>query len=771
MEKLKARMLELGMGFSPIFTGETLRSGKNSCLYFQGHQWESGGKPGFSAVYGDHSLGIHEKWHGDQGELTDEEKRAYEAACKEAEAQRKKERESYQESILPDVQNEWDSYSDLGESPYFSRKGLRGLYGCRIEPHALGPRTVVPARSLDGCLRSYQKISGEKIAGSPDKYFKKGARKEGCFHCLGKLGLPGPIYFCEGIATAASVFEALNHQHTVVCCFDAGNLIHVAKDFRQEMPGQDFIFCADRDENQVGEKKARAAAQAVGLSRVILPSFKEEGSLSDFNDLHQSEGLATVTMQLCQEEERPESGQESQPPVISDTLLKPAAGLGEASLVTKLLESYDRDLLRQGKDYFLWSGTHYEHLDPLASPDRFKKELDRLAQGKLKYKDILSAYNRFTIHVPHVPKDVNLFSPNPLKQNFKNGTLQLHPLPDGSFRTELHPHERGDYLIHCHPFDYCEDAPLNPAFEETVDRIWAGDPDQEAKKRAYFQVLGASLVSAFRKIVVFIGKPKSGKSTLIMFASNMVQKDAKCSVDPTDLSGFNLETMAGKLLNFDTDINGTRAISDSVLKKIEDRIPMRIKRKGIADIYAPIPALHLFGANTMPQSGEGGQAYDRRMLIFRTESYQPDGQNYTQDWANLVWAQGAEGIVRRAIEGLKELCLQKGHFSVPASSHAEMEAWKAGQGDVVDNFLQDIKDGGAVDKNTRIMTGAEYKIERGLLWEFFKNWQANFAGRYETIGKVKFYRRVEELGIKTKAGDKERFFCGLGVSKTPDGLM
>ncbi len=724
------------------------------------------------ATYGDWKTGVKGYWQGSQEKLTDQEERELNEKLKIESGKERSDKEKRWEETALLVQAEWEEFSETGTTPYLEKKEIDELHGCRVEAHNLGTRLIVPARDVKGKLWGYQRIYPAKIPGiDTDKVFRRGARKENCFHTLGEITSTTPaLYFVEGISTAAAVYKALGNR-PIISAFDAGNLGPVAISIRQVYPHIPFIFCADNDQwpdsrGQIpnpGKNKAEKAAQEVGNSTIIIPHFKEEHwdkRPTDFQDVRMLYGSEEVRKQIL--EPRPtnlETAPQEEPRA-------PSAGALEARLISRFLEQfYDKTgptLVRQHKDFFRFTGTHWEPLDPLTTPDYFKKCLDQAATGKLKYKDVASAYSRFFIHVPSIPEGVNMFDPNPFAQTFKNGTLHLEPRPDGTFHLSFKKHSRDDYLIHCHDFNYQEDAPLNDEFEASLDRIWEGDPDIEEKKKAYFEVLGACLVPAFRKLVLFVGPPKCGKSTLILYAVNMVHKELVCSVDPSQFHGFNLESMAGKLLNYDTDISLKHPISDSILKKVEDRIPMRIRRKNVADIYAPIPGVHLWGANRMPMSNEGGEAYDRRMLVFRCGKYQPKGNEFVLDYAQHVWRSGAQGIVTRAIQGLKRLALQGGHFTVPDSSITEIAEWKEGQGDLVQDFIQDIRNGECeVDKNNTLIEDKLAQIERRMLWECFVSWTKESALNQRVMSKIKLFSRIRELGFTDCKVDGVRYFRGL----------
>lgn len=755
LEVLKQHALSL----TPDFSGQFQRNGSQ---WLKGQTLTVEGKTLRVAFFGDFARGLSKTWNDAGAELSPEETAQIEAEMSRVREENRAEQERRWAQVLPEVAAEWDSFCTVGTTPYMDRKKMKKLHGCRVEPHALGARLIVPARDTEGRLWGYQRIYSEKLALGTDKIFREGARKEGCFHVLGVLrDSAETIYIAEGISTAYVVHQALEEARAVVSCFDAGNLYPVAVALRAKYPSAELVFCADNDQYpakdgnvyHTGRVKAEKAAKAVGRARVVLPEFKDTSSRpTDFDDLARLEGLQAVKDTVLG----------AVPAGTGTTQPQNTPALSEMRLVQGLLGQFAPNLIRQGRDFFRYTGTHWEHMEPLSAPDYFKRLIDAAAGGRLKFKDIQSAYNRFYIHVPQVPAGVSLFAPNPLKQNFRNGTLELLPESDGSFKLGFHAHRREDYLIHCHEFDYREDAERNEEFEQSLDRIWAGDPDIEAKKAAYFEVLGACLVNAFRKIVVFVGPPNTGKSTLILFAANMVHESYRCSVDPTEFHGFNLETMAGKLLNYDTDINLVKPISDSVLKKVEDRSPMRIRRKGISDIYAPIPGMQLFGANRMPISSEAGQAYNRRMLAFQCDKFQPKGE-VIQDFAQHVWRMNAQGVVARAIEGLKRLCQNRGYFTVPDSSRQQVQEWQQEQGDLVQDFVSDMDNGEVVDGNSTVMRGPEYKIERDRLWNLFKTWAEKTAPRQIVPGRNKFYARLKHCGFSTKTVDGARYFAGIGL--------
>ncbi len=150
--------------------------------------------------------------------------------------------------------------------PYLVRKGVNA-YGLR----QLRDMLLVPARDLGGTLHTLQFISAD---GS--KRFLTGGRIAGCYFAIGKP--IGSILICEGMATAATLYEATGRA--VAACFSCGNMDAVARSLRSKFPAMKMVLCADDDFKTPGNPgltKARAAARAVG-GFLAVPRFNREAT-------------------------------------------------------------------------------------------------------------------------------------------------------------------------------------------------------------------------------------------------------------------------------------------------------------------------------------------------------------------------------------------------------------------------------------------------------------------------------------------------------------
>lgn len=192
-----------------------------------------------------------------------------------------------------DAVAQWDAASDTGASPYLARKGVQA-HGVRF---AADGCVLVPLRDAAGDLWNLQRIAPERPGDGTDKLFLKGGRKSGLWHWCGDPAGAQVLLIAEGYATAASLHQATGRP--VAVAFDAGNLGHVAKALRQQHRAVLLVLCGDDDRateartgTNTGRVKAENAARAVrGLA--VFPEGLPDGG-SDFNDMHQAQGLQAV---------------------------------------------------------------------------------------------------------------------------------------------------------------------------------------------------------------------------------------------------------------------------------------------------------------------------------------------------------------------------------------------------------------------------------------------------------------------------------------------
>jgi putative DNA primase/helicase len=152
---------------------------------------------------------------------------------------------------------------------------------------------ALPLRDSQGQLHSLQFIG---VDGA--KRFLTGGRIAGTFFQIENRP-HSTLVICEGYATGASIHEATGYS--TACAMNCGNLLTVTKALGKKWPGRQIIIAADNDEKTPGNPgvtKAIEAALAV-KARLAVPHFGDaSGKPTDFNDLHQLQGLAIVKDQI-----------------------------------------------------------------------------------------------------------------------------------------------------------------------------------------------------------------------------------------------------------------------------------------------------------------------------------------------------------------------------------------------------------------------------------------------------------------------------------------
>jgi putative DNA primase/helicase len=200
----------------------------------------------------------------------------------------------------------WDAAQEIDgdEHPYLARKGVLS-FGLRVGTYRKGIRNclLVPLRQIDGTLVSVQAYfeQASPMFEGRDRDYLPGGQKWGAFHLIGGPGQV--IVVCEGYSTGASIHQATGYS--VAVALDAGNVPTVAQALRNAYPLAQIIIAADDDcwhddasKPNDGMLKARQACSAAG-ALLAQPRFRDTTSKpTDFNDLHQLEGIDAVRAQI-----------------------------------------------------------------------------------------------------------------------------------------------------------------------------------------------------------------------------------------------------------------------------------------------------------------------------------------------------------------------------------------------------------------------------------------------------------------------------------------
>ncbi|WP_086872397.1 TOPRIM and DUF927 domain-containing protein [Kosakonia pseudosacchari] len=172
-----------------------------------------------------------------------------------------------------------------GESDYLQSKGLTGFN----YPFMSDGSLLLPLVDESGAV-----VAAQTITPQGDKRILTGSAKRGAYHAVNAPEQPQEVIIAEGLATTLSAY-LMRPDALAVCAIDAGNLLPVAIQIRQQHPQAEIIIAADNDQlddkPNTGTDAAEKAALAVrGWVAVPPTDYK-----ADWNDYHQQNGLEVAT--------------------------------------------------------------------------------------------------------------------------------------------------------------------------------------------------------------------------------------------------------------------------------------------------------------------------------------------------------------------------------------------------------------------------------------------------------------------------------------------
>jgi len=166
--------------------------------------------------------------------------------------------------------------------PYLVAKGIQPHGALLNYRNALILPVYGTQKPFTNQLQSLQLIYPDST-----KRFLGGGKLKGGYHVIQWVD-DAPIVICEGYSTGATLAEHYAPFSSVICAFNAGNLINIAKWYRQQYPTIQIVIAGDNDRHtaiNTGVEKANQAAIAVS-GMVSIPEFNDDETGTDWNDRH-----------------------------------------------------------------------------------------------------------------------------------------------------------------------------------------------------------------------------------------------------------------------------------------------------------------------------------------------------------------------------------------------------------------------------------------------------------------------------------------------------
>jgi putative DNA primase/helicase len=228
---------------------------------------------GQGGVFGDFASGLQLTWRDKDGYP---DKKKWLAEVRAAGQQARAARQADCAKTAKKAQRIWNQSEPAQHHPYLSRKAIEA-HGVRVDCY---DNLVIPI--YDGeALTSLQFIKPDGT-----KRFLKGGKVADGSYRIGEVA--ETLLLCEGFATGVTLHEETGHA--VVCAFNAGNLVEVARQLHERFPCAEIIVCGDNDHatsGNPGKTMAQKAATAAG-GKWVVPDFTGLNAGpkdTDFNDL------------------------------------------------------------------------------------------------------------------------------------------------------------------------------------------------------------------------------------------------------------------------------------------------------------------------------------------------------------------------------------------------------------------------------------------------------------------------------------------------------
>ncbi len=341
---------------------------------------------------------------------------------------------------------------------------------------------------------------------------------------------------------------------------------------------------------------------------------------------------------------------------------------------------------------------------------------------------------------------------------FKNGILDVSEYIVG--RIKVYNPDPDLFVMNTLPYAFNEDAQSAMCLDYWQEIF---DGDQEII-RLLHQWFGYNLVpdTTQEKMMLFTGRPRSGKSTTLDMLRGMLGADQCCALQMSHLvSRFGRQPMLGKLAAIFGDVKTPRASEANValetLLAIIGQDAVSIDRKNIEELAnVKLFCRFTMTMNDLPAFSDHARALAPRMnIIYFPKSYVGSEDRGLKPRLEAEAKSGK--LVNWALEGLKDL-RTRGKFVEPTSSLEMLEALELATSPVM-KFVKDCCE----------LDGMAMKRELFDAWRGWCDSEGRMPGMADQFGrwllnacpKVKAGRQRNP-----KTGQREYYYAGVRLNDT-----
>lgn len=383
---------------------------------------------------------------------------------------------------------------------------------------------------------------------------------------------------------------------------------------------------------------------------------------------------------------------------------------------------------------------------------------------RAKVNDIIDALSQWCPIIEEPPlwlnKEIGLDPLNLIA--FKNGILDVNKYIDGEIC--LYNPTPEFFTFDVFPYDFDENAD-SKLWHDFIGDIYNGDT---SKSRLLSQWFGYNCVPdlSFEKLMLFTGRPRSGKSTVLESLQAMLGERQCCETSFQSLAGpFGYQPLLNKYAAIIGDAKSPRAgEANAVLEKIlhiTGGDAVSINRKNLKEI----PITHLkcrftIAMNDLPAFTDHARALEPRLNILCF----PNSYVGKEDWTlkRRLKADAAKGkLINFALQGLRDLRTSS-DFVTPRDSRLLMKQFQELASPVV-SFIAECCEHEPPDSKER------YVVTKDQLYDIWAQWcgkQGRKPGYKEQFGRWFVAACPEAITVRARLGEKRVYaFGGIRLAK------
>lgn len=624
---------------------------------------------------------------------------------------------------------------------------------------------VLPVFASDGTLQSLQTIHPD----GTKKFLYNGKMKGGRLF-IGDPANGLPLVLAEGWATGCSIHEATGE--IVVVGYSGSNLAVVAADLRLHFPDSLLRVAGDLDAHGKGLEYAQAAAAAGSPAVVVMPVFSDGRASGDFNDLHQTEGLEAVRLQLAAQLDLTSRNVAPfmQPLLYScdardgTATTRPLTELGNAQ---RLYDMAGERLkyIHDAKSWIIWHDSSWvwnggDAVRNIAAklPTQIyaegcdhKNDAEHFAKWSRKsqeQKTIIAAVSMLSdfseIRLPQANIDADHFT-----IGFNNST-QIINLCDGTIR----PARPSDYITKSLGVQSIGDATKATGWFQFLDQVFSGDQEliDWIKRFCGYLLTGSTREQIF---LFCYGHGANGKSVFIEVLKHIIGDYSRAIASETLSESKraaggatpDLAALIGARLVICSETEDNTAMAESLVKSLVSGDSMAVRPLYCGSIqFTPNFKLVMAGNHKPIVRGNDNGIWRRVRLVpfnrtFTPEERDPHLLTKLREETSHILAWMVQGCIEWQSIGLS---------ATPSIIRQATDAYQVDQ-DLIGNWLNECA---TVDKYT--------ETQASDLYANYKIWCLDNGLR--PASAVSLGRRLSERGFFNRKSNGKKIWTGLTLS-------